>query len=141
MTLAHTHINTHQMHSKGLTGDSQFNSPWDPMHDNLDIVVMAGYGTLNATEKWTYSLIVSLFRTGEVRITLQRLTDIQNHSKRTTWNTIQSLKDAKLIETNDVGEILLVPPDARNKDFLRAIIMPDIKENRHHVRRNQRRSR
>ncbi|MBC8376197.1 MAG: hypothetical protein H8E26_09120 [FCB group bacterium] len=141
MNLAHTHINTPPRHSEGLNGDSQFTSPWDPMHNDMDIVVLAGYGTLNATEKWTYALIMSLVRAGVERITIQRLTDIQGHSRRTTWNAIRSLQDARLIVIDDVGEIALIEPDARNEDFVQAIVIPEIKENQHHVKRNKHHSR
>ena len=116
-TSGHNPIHTYPHTFSGDTDDSQFNEPWNPLVDNLDIIVLAGYGYLNPTERLTYCLIATLTRNGDCYITDEKLTRIQGHGPRTTYNALRSLKTAELITEDEDGYITPLQPNPRDPDF------------------------
>jgi hypothetical protein len=116
-TQAHNPTHTYPHTFNGDTDDSQFAEPWDPTRDDLTMIVNIGYSELSSTSKWTYNLIYDLVRGGEAKITAKTLTDIQNHSNRSTYYALEDLEKSKLISRNSRGEITLLEPNARNKDY------------------------
>lgn len=99
------------------TDDSALTSPWDPLMNNLDIIILTGYSDLNSTERWTWLLIANHTREGEELLTEEKLTEIQPHGPRTTYNALVSLKAAELITIDEDGHITPLQPNPRDPDF------------------------
>ena len=102
------------------TDESQFNEPWDPRRDDLTRIVNIGYTELGLNAKNLYNIIIDLTKMDQADITDKMLADTPYYnqkSDRTLSNGLSELTKAELISRNKIGEITLLEPNARNKDF------------------------
>jgi len=103
---------------------SQFNIKFNPMIDDLDIIILLGYAKLNSTVKNIWLTIAKLFRSGEKSITVKKLAQLLGVHERTIKNALVVLAFNKLIIIKS-GKIIPLPPNAREKTFRAAITMLD----------------
>lgn len=98
----------------------QFNIPFNPSRDNLDICILFGYKHLTSTEKIIYLCITSLNRNGD-NLTKSDLIKILPFSQRTIYYALAKLSEEELI---GYDKVLIIPfePNIRDKQFQNAIL-------------------